>query len=91
MDEFSLTSKIGQRILINAPAMSTSTLLDAKVLGVEAGGIWIECQLLTNVFLKAVSAPAAPRTPVFFVPYAQILWAFSAADYPSLNEKSFGV
>ena len=62
-----------------------------KLHGVEAGGLWIESQTLTNSILQTLGIPSAPKTLVLFVPFHQILGGVAGAEGPSLDEKAFGV
>ena len=65
-------------------------ILWTKLLAVEQQGVWIE----GNDFAEAMQAKfkqPLPKTPLFFVPFAQIGWIFSVADYPFLSEKSLGL
>ena len=62
-----------------------------KLLGVEAGGIWVESQYLTNFLLTQLGAASAPKTPVFFVPYSRIFFVFHGEGRTALNEEAFGV
>jgi len=62
-----------------------------KLLGVEAGGIWIESQEMVNKVYSAVGKVDSPRTPVFFFPYHQIEFGMVAIQGMALNEEAFGV
>ena len=64
---------------------------DVEIVGVEAGGIWIKNQKLTNRLLRAFNVPSAERTPTVFVPYHKIQLALWYADELALEEKAFGV
>jgi hypothetical protein len=86
-----LPSLIGSDILVTVPSITKRELLKVKLMTVEAGGIWIESQTLTNVILALADAPAAARTPVFFLPYSSIGYAMAFADSMALNERAFGV
>ena len=82
---------IGQHILVKINRIDQTKYQDVKLLGVEAGGLWIESQTLTNAMLQAMQIPSAPKTAAFFFPYHEISFAISAIEGPSLDEKSFGV
>lgn len=62
-----------------------------KLIGVETSGVWIECQTLIDQMYSAVGIAASERTPIFFVPYQQILFATVPRDGMALNESAFGV
>ena len=82
---------IGQEIAISIPylAEGTGKLQRVKLVGVEAGGIWIESQELIDIVLEGANLASAPRTPVFFFPYSQIVFAVSSTDSVALSEKAF--
>jgi hypothetical protein len=65
-----LSEHVGQQIIINAQPLGG--LQQVKLLGVEAGGVWIESQEITNQFLVHFKIATAPNTFVFFLPYGQI-------------------
>jgi hypothetical protein len=72
--------------------MKLSDLIgDSILLMVEAGGIWVESQELTNAVLQTLGVAAAPKTLVMFFPYHEIYVITTAIDGPSLDEKAFGV
>jgi hypothetical protein len=54
--------------------------------GVEAGGVWIESQELTNNFLTRMRVSSSPRTIVLFLPWHEISFAIGSIDKPGLNE-----
>jgi hypothetical protein len=86
-----LQNLIGQTILALVPSIHGTDLQKLKLHGVENGGLWIESQELTNVFLSRVGAQTAPKTMVFFLPYHQISFVLGSLDVPSLSEKAYGV
>jgi hypothetical protein len=81
---------IGKTLPIMIPMMNPNGLIDAIIRGVENGGIWIECESLTQSVLAALGLPAL-KTPVFFVPYQQIKFAYYGSETLALSEKAFGV
>jgi hypothetical protein len=82
---------IGQNVFAVVPFIHATKLQTLKIHGAEAGGIWVECQALTDLLLKAVGAQVAPKTPIFFLPFQQLLFAGSSIDQPSLSEKGLGL
>jgi hypothetical protein len=46
---------------------------------------------LTNLILKAIGQQVSEKTPVFFLPFHQITFAWTVLDQPSLSESAFGV
>jgi hypothetical protein len=82
---------IGDTVLAIVPMIDGMIFQELKLHGAEAGGIWVECQHLTDLALKAIGASVGERTPIFFLPFAQITFAWRAIDQTSLSERSFGV
>jgi hypothetical protein len=83
-------SLIGKTIPIMIPIISPNDLLDVIIRGVEAGGIWIESEKMTQHILTSLAQPAL-KTPVFFVPYHEIKFAYYATESLALSEKAFSV
>jgi hypothetical protein len=81
---------IGKTVPIMIPIMNPNGLVDAIIRGVEAGGIWIECENLTQSVLVALGVSAL-KTPVFFVPFQQIKFASYGSETLALSDKAFGV
>ena len=86
-----LSDLVGDRLALLVPMIHGTELQTVNLLGVEAGGIWVESQKFTNQLLQGLGAQSFPRTPVFFLPYHQIAVAMSSVDGPALDEKAFGV
>jgi hypothetical protein len=59
--------------------------------GVDAGGVWIEHQLFTDNMLKLINQTAGDKTPLVFVPYAQIKAIFVYGEYLSISATSLGL
>ena len=86
-----LTDIIGQSVYVRSDVLNTNKTILVKILDVDVGGIWIEWQEKTEEILAILQAASAPVTPIFFLPYAQILWTHALLDSPALSEKAFGV
>ena len=86
-----LADFIGQTISMSIPRIHPVIWQQVKLHGVEAGGVWIESQAITNAVLQHAGVPAAPKTLVAFLPYHEIAFAISAIAEPSLDEKAFGL
>jgi hypothetical protein len=86
-----LSDYVGQTLMMMIPFIEPDHYQQVKLMGVESGGIWIECQTLIDQMYSALEMPASERTPVFFVPYQQIVFAVAARDGMALNESAFGV
>lgn len=66
------------------------SVLWTKLVAVELSGVWIEGNAFAEAMQNKFKQPVA-KTPLFFVPFAQIAWIFAVADYPYLSEKSLGL
>ncbi|MGB9233965.1 MAG: hypothetical protein WCC04_06095 [Terriglobales bacterium] len=86
-----LSDYIGQEIVLMIPTIDPVNLQKVKLLGVEAGGVWIESQTLINHILKRVGSATAPRSIAFLYPYHELRFGFVGIAGPALNEKAFGV
>jgi hypothetical protein len=84
-----LSEYVGQQIIINAQPLGG--LQQVKLLGVEAGGVWIESQEITNQFLAHFRVATAPNTFVFFLPYGEIEIISVHIPTVGLNETAFDV
>ncbi len=83
----------GQKILVNLLHRiieQKQNMLVTQLVDVEPGGIWIEGTDVAEYLQTTLKQPLS-QTPVFFVPFAQIAWISSSADYPYLSEKSLGL
>jgi hypothetical protein len=90
METPSLQALIGKESIALIPFIDKVALQRIKVLSFEYGGLWIECEKVTQVFLSATQLHAS-KTPVFFVPYTQICFVMTPTDKISLSESAFGV
>jgi hypothetical protein len=86
-----LSDYVGQEIALAIPFIDNIKFQKVKLLGVEAGGIWIESQTLINMVLKATATATAPQTLAFFFPYHEVKFGFVGIEGPALNEQAFGL
>ena len=86
-----LSGHIGKEIIVLIPFIEPDHYQRVKLVGVEAGGIWIESQTMIDKVFSAVGEAASERTPIFFFPYHQIEFAMVPRDGVALNELAFGV
>lgn len=84
-------SEYGQEIIVLIPMIHPTKVQAVKLLGVEAGGIWIESQDLTSTILRASGKSSANKVIGFFFPFAQITFAMASLEGVSLNEAAFGL
>jgi hypothetical protein len=91
MKPVQFSDRIGDDVLISLVIDATKRLHRVKLVGVEAGGLWIQSQELTTMLLRSSGVATHPKTPVIFVPYHQIFLAAASTDEVALDEKAFGV
>ncbi len=87
----SLQELVGETIIIRSIPINESNPALVKLLSVENGGIWVESQDATDHYLAEAERQSAPKTLVWFLPFAQVAWIPGSTDYPALSEKGFGV
>ena len=85
-----LSECVGKTIVAMIPFIDQSFQI-VTVCGVEVGGVWIQSQSLTNKMLGSLQEASLSITPVFFVPYGQIVFLASHVPQTALNERAFGV
>lgn len=86
-----LSDYVGKEILLFVPDIDPKMPQLVKLLGVEAGGIWIESQTITNNLLKSLNQATWLGSPALFLPYHAIRLGVGKLDVPALNEKAFGL
>ena len=86
-----LNEMIGQAVFGLVPIIHKTTFQQLMLLGVEAGGIWVECQALTDTILKVAGVSSSPATPVFFLPFSQVSFLLVQGKGMSLSEKALGL
>ena len=86
-----LSDYIGEHIQVLLLDIDPEHYELVKLLGVEAGGIWVESQTMINKVLVLIEKPTAPKSLAFFFPYHELRFVFVSEGGPALNEASFGV
>jgi len=86
-----LSDYIGEHIYVLLLDIDPEHYELVKLLGVEAGGIWVESQTMINKSLALTERPTAPKSLAFFFPYHQLRYTFVSKEGPALNETAFGV
>lgn len=86
-----LPEMVGGNIIALVPMIDPTSVQELKLVAVEPSGLWIESHKLTQGLMKVVKAQAAPKTPIFFIPFHQINFIMASLDSPSLREEAFGV
>lgn len=94
----SLDDYIGKKIILCSlvtfdAAHKPGTIYEVTLHGVEAGGIWIESEILTDglktVLARRGSSLSDEKMPAYFVPYAQIVYIFAGAT--RIDEDKLGL
>ncbi len=91
METINFTKLIGKEVLAVVTMLDPILLQKLVIRGVEGGGVWVECQALTNLMLEKLRLPSAPRTPIFFLAFHEMRFVFWTENVPALNEAAFGV
>jgi len=90
METPSLEALIGEEVVALVPSLDSKVLQKITLLRIEASGLWIECEALTQGLLHNMNLPAA-KTPVLFVPYSQINFIIVGGEKIALSESAFGL
>ena len=83
--DFEIIMRQGGMITASVPFLEPNKLLEMKVCGIDAGGIWVECQTLTDIVLRTINTATLPTMPILFLPYSQIRFAFVSVEGQSLS------
>lgn len=86
-----LTELIGQTVCMRSLSLHDEKPQMAKIVAIEEGGLWVECQAKTDEMLEWLKTSAAKQTPVFFLPYSHISWIMWFSETTAISEKSFGL
>lgn len=86
-DPISLAKLIGTDILAKIPAFRGNNVITLKLLGVEAGGIWVESQDFMEEMFASTEHTMTPKTFALFLPFAQILVLYALADFPWISKR----
>jgi hypothetical protein len=86
-----LSDYVGRDLVVLIPRLNSDVERKVRLHGVEAGGIWIESQQVTNELLTRIGVSIAPKTMIFFFAYSEIVYAMTSIDQPALNETTLGV
>jgi hypothetical protein len=80
-----LAELVGRKTLALIPWIDLANAVDIEVHGVETGGIWIECQTLTDKVLSGACAGVSEVTPVFFFPFSMFAFIAGVAGRPAVS------
>jgi hypothetical protein len=85
-----LASLIGEVIIVRIPLLDADGMTLVKLHGIEAHGIWIESQELTNQLMEKFRFSSSRTTPVVFVPFDKMDFIIAGLDSLSLSEPALG-
>jgi len=81
---------VGKEVLAMIPMFDQKLLQRITIHGVEAGGLWVECENYSKLMLSKLNQPAI-KTPLWFVPYHEIRMMLYSLEKLALSEEKFGV
>lgn len=87
----SLSSMIGEVIIVRIPLLNAERMILVKLHGIELHGIWIESQDFTNQLMEKFNFSSSRTTPMVFVPFVKVDFIIAPLDELSLSEPSFGL
>lgn len=82
----SLVDLIGSSIIIRSVPIDEQHPAMVKLHAVESSGIWIESSKAIESMLQTLNRTSAPKTLIFFLPFAQIAWIMSTLDVPYISD-----
>jgi hypothetical protein len=83
----SLRSLEGKKIFACIPLMQANVIAEYNLHSVETSGIWISGQKLTEYFMEKASRTMLEKTPVFFVPFHQIVVVLAMDEGVQVSDK----
>lgn len=86
-----LKSMVGETIIVRVPILDPEEMSLVRLHGVDANGIWIECQDFTDALMKRCRLATSVTTPVLFVPFTSIEFILGSVRSLSLSESAFGL
>lgn len=89
MDRINFGTLVGHQVLIFSTALnSAGTPETVTVRGVDAGGVWIEHQPITDTMLEGIGKTMFEGTPLTYLPFWRISLAFCGMDLPAISSQS---
>ncbi len=86
-EPISLAQLIGTNILTKIPDWKGNEIVTVKLVGVEAGGIWIESQDFMENFFAGTTHTMALKTLAIFMPYSRILAIYAFTDTSWISKR----
>ena len=77
---------IREVIIMRIPLLDADGMMLVKLHGIEAQGIWVESQDLTNGLMEKFDFSSSRTTPLMFVPFAKVDFILASLDSLSLSE-----
>jgi hypothetical protein len=87
----SLASMIGEVIIVRIPLLDAEGMTLVKLHGIEAHGIWIESQDVTNQLMEKFQFSSSRTTPLVFVPFEKVDFIIASLESLALSESAFGI
>jgi len=69
----SLKKLVGKKIQAAIPLIDPNVITEYMLHAVESSGLWVSSKKSTEHFMKMASRTMLAKTPVFFVPFHQIV------------------
>lgn len=85
----SLKSFVGQPVVVQTRLLGKRMVLTLRA--VDRDGLIFEWPAFTEAVLKLNAAQASPTTPLFFVPFWQVVYVAALGELVSLSEEAFGI
>jgi hypothetical protein len=86
-----LANMVGEIVIARIPLLDADGMMLLKIHAVEAGGLWLESQDLTNGLMEAFNFFGSSTTLLVFVPFDKIDFIIAATDSLALSESAFGL
>jgi hypothetical protein len=86
-EPISLSQHIGQDLYAKIPDWKGNEVITIKLVGVEAGGIWIESETLMEEFFAGTPHTMALKRLALFLPYSRILAIYAFVDSPWISKR----
>jgi hypothetical protein len=89
MKQVNFETLVGQQVLIFSVALNSSASPEAvTVRGVDAGGVWVEHQAVTDTMLKGIGRTMFEGTPLTYLPFWRISLAACGMDTPAISSEA---
>lgn len=86
-EPLALAALVGQELFIKVPAWKADQVFTIKLLGVEAGGIWVEPPDFMETMFEGTPYKMTQKHGVVFVPYGQIVAIYHFVEGTWISER----